>query len=146
MKLLTLICVLTLSITYGFGQDSLYGKYQELTTANDNWMISRILSLQCDMSFTIADSSVICYGRWKLKNENEISLNYDSVKVRGYTSSVNEKLEYLIENNRLRRKSIPKKEYKDLIKGFKKSSETFEEFKLREGQKYFQQIEKIKCD
>ena len=146
MKLLSLIWTLLLSTTYGFGQDSLYGKYEELTTANDKWMKSRMLSLKCDMSFTIADSTVICYGKWKLRNESEISLNYDSVNVRGYTSSVNEKLEYLIENNRLRRKSIPEREYKDLVKGFKKPDETFEEFRLREGQKYFQQLEKVKCN
>lgn len=126
------------------------GEYKQYSDQNYTITYPRSWKLNCDMTFIAEDSIATVYGRWNIKNEIKLTIFIDSIKENGRMDLFNEKVKYIIRDNRIFRKSIPKKEYNELQSLNKHSfsgskGEGFSKFKEREQSMYFQRVIEYKC-
>ena len=142
-----------------FGQTKTGGEYK-LYTTGDSADISQevILTLNCNNTFIQHDSIATGYGTWSIKNNSRLTLQFDSIAENKRMDIVKTKITYLIEDGRIYRKTIPKKEYTDYknsVKNYFKSInspfqfanfESFSVYKAKELKRYYQKMKAYSCD
>jgi hypothetical protein len=142
-----------------FGQTNIPGEYK-LYTTGDSADISQgvILKLNCNNTFIQLDTIATGYGKWYIKNNSRLTLQFDSIAENNRMDIVKTKIIYLFEDGRIYRKTIPKKEYTDYknsVKNYFKSTnnpfqfanfESFSVYKAKELKRYYQKLKPYSCD
>lgn len=142
-----------------FGQTQIGGEYKLYTTGNSTDISQGvILKLNCNNTFIQHDTIATGYGKWSIKNNSRLTLQFDSIAENNRMDIVKTKITYLIENGRIYRKTIPKKEYTDYknsVKNYFKSTnspfqfanfESFSVYKAKELKRYYQNFKAYSCD
>ena len=153
MKILSYLLLSIIVSTNGFGQNTIAGEYTEYPSPN-NFTYGGYLKLNCDNTFFRSDSAYLissairAYGKWRIVNDTELTLEIDSIWAWGKTDYSNTKLKYIIRDEKIYKKAVTKKEYIFFTKGRKKTtlSETFVEFQKRELGRFYKEVIKIKCN
>ena len=155
-----LFSVLTLFfLSTTFGQTNITGEYK-LYTTGDSTEISQgvILKINCNNTFIQHDTIATGYGKWSIKNNSRLTLQFDSIAENNRMDIVKTKIIYLFEDGRIYRKTIPKKEYTDYknsVKNYFKSTnspfqfanfESFSVYKAKELKRYYQKLKPYSCN
>ena len=142
-----------------FGQTNIPGEYK-LYTTGDSTDIAKgvILKLNCNNSFIQHDTIATGYGKWSIKNNSRLILQFDSIAENHRMDIVKTKIIYLFEDGRIYRKTIPKKEYteyKNSVQNYFKSTnspfqfakfESFSVYEAKELKRYYQKSQTYLCD
>jgi hypothetical protein len=151
MKYLLIPFLLLILFTNVFSQVKFSGKYKLNADHNS------ILQLHCGNIFILDDSLAIGYGKWYVKNNNQLILEVDSIAMNNRMDREirrsNKKIVYNIEDGRIFRNKISKKEYRKLKKEFQKihwyHGETFGSFstyKANQLKTYYQKTVQYSCE
>ncbi len=134
------------------GQVNFSGGYKLSTTGDiKNISAGTILKLNCNKTFILEDTLATGYGKWIVKNNNRLRLQFDSIAENSRMDIVNTKIFYFIEDGRIFRKTIPKKEYneiKKVVRGFQHGGkiESFSIYKEKALKQYYQKISAYTCE
>jgi hypothetical protein len=154
---LSILTLFILSTT--LGQTNISGEYKLYTKGDStNILQGVILKLNCNNTFIQQDTFATGYGKWSIKNNSRLTLQFDSIAENQRMDIVKTKIIYLIEDGHIYRKVVPKKEYNDyknLVKSYFKSInspfqsakyESFAIYKAKELNRYYQKIRTYSCD
>lgn len=134
------------------GQGNFSGEYK-LSTTGDMKDISTgtILKQNCNKTFILEDTIATGYGKWSIKNNDRLVLQFDSIAENVRMDIVKTRLLYFIEDGRIFRKKIPKKEYNEIKKAVKSfyhrsEMESFSIYKEKALKMYYQKIVSYSCE
>jgi len=135
----------------GKGQSSFQGEYRMKEVINDSLPYIITLKLNCNGTYVRSDSFHIAYGKWEMKKDDLI-LSADSVIVNNKTEIVHYKLEYENIENRFHIKSVPKKEYLDMLDEIRKvvpntqgEKGGYQKYKEVQKAKYYEKVIGYDC-
>ncbi len=113
MKYCSTLFLLLFFLKVTYGQESFSGTYKLGTTGDvKDISVGTILKLNCNKTFVQEDTVAVGYGKWSVKSNNQLTLEFDSIAENGRMDITKTRIKYLIEDGRIFRKTIPKKEYK----------------------------------
>ena len=107
MKLLLLFFSLTIH-KLTFSQVNIFGTYELKNSLADYRTFGAILILNCDYTYTVSDSIAKHWGTWKLKENETLILNIDSMAANGKIEKYSAKVYYKIINGQF---SLAEREY-----------------------------------
>jgi hypothetical protein len=145
-------CLLLIFFITTFGQSNFAGEYKLYTTGDTADISgSTILKLNCNNTFIQHDSIATGYGKWNIKNKNRLVMQFDSIAENNRMDIIKTKIVYLIEDGRIFRKKIPKKEYTESKKSMESylpgwQSESFTTYKEKALKMYYRKAAKYSCE
>ena len=142
-----------------FGQTNTPGEYKLYTTGESTDIVQGvILTLNCNHTFIQHDTIATGYGKWSIKSNSRLTLQFDSIAENNRMDIVKTKIIYLFKDGHIYRDNIPKKEYtdhKNSIKNYFKSInspfqfakfESFSIYKTKELKRYYQMWKPNSCN
>lgn len=137
----------------GKSQSLFQGEYRMDNIVDDSLLSTVILKLNCNGTYirNISDSSQIAYGKWKMKSGNLV-LSGDSVFVNNKIEIVKYKLVYENIENKFHIKSVPKKEYLEMLSevrkfvpNVKQTREGYKEYEKQMKAGYYEKVIEYNC-
>ena len=107
MKLLLLFFSLTIH-KLTFSQVNIFGTYELKNSLADYRTFGAILILNCDYTYTVSDSIAKHWGTWKLKENETLILDIDTMAANGRVEKYSAKVYYNIINGQI---SLAEREY-----------------------------------
>lgn len=126
------------------------GEYK-LSTSGDIRNIAQgtILKLNCNNTFVQEDSVIVSYGKWSIKDNNRLVMQFDSISVKNKTRIDQTTILYTIQDGRIFRTKIPRKEYTEFKRSFERSGVlrfmSFSAYEEMELKRYYQRIAAYSC-
>ena len=114
MRFLVATIVFILLINTSKAQSSFQGEYRMNQMINESVPDNVTLKLNCNGTYIRISSSQVAYGKWKMK-KGDLVLLADSATSNNKTDIVFYKLVYENIENRFHIKSVPRKEYDDMV-------------------------------
>jgi hypothetical protein len=150
LTLLLLCFVLTVK-----AQSEVPGQYKYVTENNEKLPFNFTLSLNCNKTFVIEDSTTnsIGKGTWKVKKDTTLILSINYTIFRQSESSKKMRLTYFIRNGQLHEEIMTRKQYNKQNKKFDKEIqsclpgmwEDYEQFKIKQENRYLKKTNSIEC-
>ena len=151
MKHFFTFCLLLIFFTTTFGQSNFAGEYKLYTTGDTADIFGTILKLHCNNTFIKHDSIATGYGKWNIKNKNRLVIQFDSIAENNRMDIIKTKIVYILEDGRIFRKPIPKKEYTQSKKSMESylpgwQSESFTTYKEKALKMYYRKVATYSCE
>jgi hypothetical protein len=150
LTLLLLCFVLTVK-----AQSEVPGQYKYVTENNEKLPFNFTLSLNWNKTFVIEDSTTnsIGKGTWKVKKDTTLILSINYTIFRQSESSKKMRLTYFIRNGQLHEEIMTRKQYNKLNKKLDKEiqsclpgmREDYEQFKIKQENRYLKKTNSIEC-
>jgi len=136
-------------------QSKIQGQYKYFTEINEKLSFNQTLSLNCNKTFVIEDSTTnsIGKGTWKVKKDTTLILSIDSIVFQNSKSSKKMRLKYLIRNGQLYEEVMTKRQYNKQNKKLDKQLqlcmpgiwEDYEKFKANQESRYLIKTNSLQC-
>ena len=127
------------------------GEYKLSTSGDIRHIVQgTILKLNCNNTFVQEDSVLVSYGKWSIKDNNRLIMRFDSISVKNKTRVDQATIVYIIQDGRIFRTKIPKKEYTELKKSIERDGRSlgfisFSAYEEMELKRYYQRIATYSC-
>jgi hypothetical protein len=136
-------------------QSSIQGQYKYFTDNIEKLPFNYTLSLNCDKTFIIQDSTTnsIGTGTWKIKKDTTLILSIHSTGLQNSKSSKKMRLTYFIQNGQLHEEVMTKKQYDKQNKKLDKQLqscmpgmwEEYDTFKAKQQSRYLIKVNSLQC-
>jgi hypothetical protein len=136
-------------------QSKIHGQYKYFTKNTEKLTFNYTLSLNCDKTFVIEDSTAnfICRGTWNIKKDTTLTLSGNSTVLQSSKSSKRIRLKYFVRNGHLHEKVMTKKRYYKQNKRLDKQLqscmpgmwEDYDKFKAKHESRYLIKTNSLQC-
>ncbi len=152
---LTILLLLCFYLTAN-AQSEVSGIYKYVSEKNERLPYNFTLSLNCNNTFIIDDSTTnsIGKGTWKVKNDTTLELSISNIIVQKIEYSKKMTLTFFIRNNNLYEKIMTRNQYNKQMKKIDKKfhtclgpvkTEDYEQYKIREENCYLIKSNYTEC-
>jgi hypothetical protein len=155
MKIFLLPVFLLAFLSSNKAQTELFGQYKYFTANNETLRYNYTLNLNCDKTFLIKDSTTnsSATGTWKVKDDQTLILQIDSITFKAKKSGGNRRIKYFIKDGQLHEEIMTKKQYKKQNKNLDRLLqsclpgmwEEYELFEAKQKNRYLLKVDLFRC-